>query len=283
MPLLVIVIMKDELAEAAVQAVLKTRWIGRAYQYLERAGSTNDLLKRQVADSASEVPASGAVVLTEFQEHGRGRLNRSWEAPPRTALLFSVLLRPDWPATRLSWLTMLAGLAVVKAVEKETHLPLALKWPNDVLVKHHDTWHKVCGILLEGSLSPGQRLQHAVLGIGINVNIPLAELPPTAQPAASLMVAAGHPVPRLPLFAELLWQLEHLYEAADRGHSPQPQWDQRLITLGQRVAVTRMGQEFPLLGTAEATDEWGQLLVRDDQGLLHTIMAADVSLRGIAP
>ncbi len=132
-----------------------------------------------------EAPASGAVVLTEFQEHGRGRLHRSWEAPPHTSLLFSVLFRPDWPASRLSWLTMLAGLAVIKALEKETYLPLALKWPNDVLVKHLDTWHKFCGILLEGSLSPDQRLEHAVLGIGINVNIPQAtcRAHPSRQPA----------------------------------------------------------------------------------------------------
>ncbi len=275
--------MKDELTEPAVRAALRTEWIGQSYRYLETAGSTNDLLKKQIAAGGPDRLASGAVLLTDYQEHGRGRLNRSWEAPARTSLLFSVLFRPDWPALRLSWLTMLAGLAVAGAIEVETKLPVSLKWPNDVLIKQDNAWYKVCGILLEGYVSPAQRLEHAVLGVGINVNIPLAQLPPTAQPATSLMVAVGHPISRRSLLAELLQRLEHIYEAADRGESPQQQWNRRLITLGQRVEVGRVGQATPLLGMAEGTDEWGQLLVRDDDGQLHTIMAADVSLRGVSP
>jgi len=79
---------------------------------------------------------------------------------------------------------------------------------------------------------------------------------------------------------DLLQRLERLYEAADRGDSPQQQWNRRLITLGQRVEVGRVGQAIPLLGMAEDTDEWGRLLVRDDDGQLHTVIAADVTLRG---
>ena len=276
------VIMEDELTEPAVRSVLRSEWIGQSYQYLESAGSTNDLLKKQVAAGGETSPASGAVLLTDYQEHGRGRLNRSWQAPAYTSLLFSVLFRPDWPALRISWLTMLAGLAVAEAVEAETKLPVSLKWPNDVVIRHDGAWYKICGILLEGHVSPAQRLEHAILGVGINVNIPLAQLPPTFQPATSLLVAAGRPISRLSLLAELLQRIERLYEAADRGDSPRQQWNRRLITLGQHVEVGRVGQAIPLLGTAEGTDEWGRLLVRDDDGQLHTITAADVTLRGIA-
>ena len=56
-------------------------------------------------------------------------------------------------------------------------------------------------------------------------------------------------------------------------------WNERLITLGQRVVVQRIEQDAALVGTAEATDEWGQLLVRDDGGDLHAVMAADVTLK----
>ena len=276
------VIMEDELTEPAVRSALRTVWVGQSYQYLEIAGSTNDLLKRQVAAGGPTGPVSGAVLLTDYQERGRGRLNRSWEAPAYTSLLFSVLFRPDWPAMRLSWLTMLTGLAVAEAVELETKLPVSLKWPNDVMIMHDGAWHKICGILLEGYVSPAQCLEHAILGVGINVNIPQAQLPPTVQPATSLMVAAGRPVSRLSLLADLLQRLERLYEAADRGDSPRHQWNRRLITLGRRVEVGRVGQAIPLLGMAEGTDEWGRLLVRDDDGQLHTVMAADVTLRGVA-
>lgn len=273
--------MEDELAESAVRSRLRTDWVGQAYQYLASAGSTNDLLKKQVASGGEFDPASGSVLLTDYQAHGRGRLNRSWEAPAHTSLLFSVLLRPDWPAQRLSWMTMIAGLAVAEAIEVETKVTTALKWPNDVVVLHDHAWHKVCGILLEGYVSEAQRLEHAVLGIGINVNIPHAQLPPTAQPATSLMLAVGKPLSRRMLLIELLQRLERLYEAADEGISPQQPWNQRLITVGQRVEVGRFGQAVPLVGMAEGTNEWGQLLVRDDDGQLHTIMAADVTLRGV--
>jgi len=273
--------MRSELTEPSVRSALRSKWIGRSYQYLERAGSTNDLLKKQVKAGGVNHPAAGAVLLTDFQEQGRGRLDRSWEAPAYSSLLFSVLFRPDWPANRLSWLTMLAGLAVVEAIEKETGLPLLLKWPNDVVIKQDGIWHKVCGILLEGSVSAAQRLEYAVLGTGVNVNIPLEQLPPTVHPASSLMVALGQRVSRLSLFAELLKQLERCYEAADRGESPHQLWNEHLITVGGHVDVGRVGQATLLSGIAEGTDEWGQLLVRDDDGQLHTIAAADVTLRGI--
>jgi BirA family biotin operon repressor/biotin-[acetyl-CoA-carboxylase] ligase len=219
------------------------------------------------------------VLLTDYQEEGRGRFDRTWEAPPFTSLLFSIIFRPDWDAAHLPWLTMLAGLSVAEAVEKETELPAFLKWPNDVVVNYNDNWSKVCGILLEGAIAPSQRLEYAVLGIGINVNIPADELPAAAQPVTSLMVAAGRRISRLPLLVELLERLELNYEAADRGDSPQQRWNERLVTLGQRVEVHCVGQETSLTGTAEATDEWGRLLLRDDEGQMHTIVAADVTLR----
>jgi BirA family biotin operon repressor/biotin-[acetyl-CoA-carboxylase] ligase len=168
---------------------------------------------------------------------------------------------------------------VTRAIEDEVGLPAALKWPNDVVVGHKGQWAKVCGILLEGRISPAQHLEHAILGIGINVNNAAEQLPAVERPVTSLALAAGRRLPRLPLLAAILDNLERQYEAAGRGHSPWKPWNERLITLGQRVAVHRVEQDAALLGIAEATDEWGQLLVRDDRGDLHAVMAADVTLQ----
>lgn len=275
--------MEDELTETAVQAALSSKWIGHHYQYLESAGSTNDLLKKQVAAGSPTHPATGTVLLTDYQAQGRGRLDRRWEAPARTSLLLSVLFRPHWPPEHLPWLTMLASLAVAEAIESQTDLPISLKWPNDVLINRGGIWHKVCGILLEGHISGEQRLEYAVLGMGINVNIPAELLPVTRQPATSLLVATGHAVSRLVLLAELLRRLEHHYDLADRGESPKPLWEQRLITIGKRVKIDFVGQTVPLLGMVEGTGEWGQLLVRDDNGRLHTVTAGDVTLLEVAP
>lgn len=271
--------MKDELNAPTLAETLDTVWLGRTYHYFETAGSTNDVLKRQLANSKPGEPPTGTVILTDYQESGRGRFGRRWDAPSKSSLLFSVLLRPDWAVSKLSWLTMLAGLAVAQTIEQEVKLPTGLKWPNDVVVLHEERWAKVCGILLEGAISVAQQIEHAILGIGINVNIPAERLPAVEQPVTSLALAASRQLPRLPLLAAILASLENEYEAAEGGQSPWRSWNERLITLGRRVAVHRVGRDTTLVGVAEATDEWGQLLVREDGGEVHAVMAADVTLQ----
>lgn len=266
----------SELIESAVRKVLTSKWVGHSYRYLESAGSTNDLLKKE---AATDSPQAGAVILTDYQSQGRGRLDRRWEAPPGTSLLFSVLFRPDWPSEHLPWLTMIAGTAVVEAIEAETGLNPALKWPNDVVIQHKDAWHKICGVLLEGSISADSHMSYAILGIGLNVNIPAHLLPQTVQPATSLAVVSGRAVSRLDLLAGLLQRIEYHYERADQGISPWETWNQRLITLGQVVEISPVAGEPVFSGTAEGTGEWGELLVRDKSGALHKILAGDVTLR----
>lgn len=268
----------DELSEMIVQPALVTRWIGRTYRYVPRIGSTNDQLKQWLADSDRH-PA-GTVLLTDYQTAGRGRLDRRWEVPPATSLLFSVLLRPDWPAEQGGWLTMLAGVAVAEAIEAITGLKARLKWPNDIMIEQHDRWHKVAGLLLDAVLNEAGHLASAILGIGMNVNIPAEALPEAITPATSLLVARGQPVERLPLFLACLERLERQYDAADAGRSPWAAWNDRLITLGQMVTVSAAGTRVTFTGLAEATDEQGYLIVRDQTGRRHRLAAGDVTLRG---
>lgn len=264
-----------ELSEAAVGATLTTRWLGRAYRYAAELDSTNEQMKRWAAEGAPH----GAVWLANFQSAGRGRLDRRWDTPPGTSLLLSALLRPaGWPAERGAWLTMLAGLAVAEAVEAVAGLPARLKWPNDVLLEHEGEWRKAGGLLLDAALN-GDQLTTAILGIGLNVNVPAGVLPDFATPATSLLAAGGQPLSRRALLAELLARLERHYEAADAGQSPAAAWSARLITLGRAVVVSAAGTAAPLAGVAEGVDEWGRLLVRDAAGQLHTVAAGDVTLR----
>ena len=271
---------ENDLSEVIVKPALSTVWFGRPYVYAASLDSTNEQMKAWVADPAYP---SGAVLLADFQSAGRGRLDRRWDAPPGTALLFSVLLRPRWPVNQGAWLTMLAGLAVAEAIEAVAGLPARLKWPNDVVLAVGETgeWHKVCGLLLDVTLAPaGDRLESAIIGIGLNVNIPESGLPVAATPATSLLVAGGRPVARRALLLALLERLEQYYEAAVVGRSPAEGWATRLITLGRPVVVTSPGSSSSPAGTAEGVDEWGQLLVRDASGVLHTVAAGDVTLRG---
>jgi BirA family biotin operon repressor/biotin-[acetyl-CoA-carboxylase] ligase len=218
------------------------------------------------------------MALTDFQSHGKGRLNRRWEAPSGSSLLVSLLFRPNWPPQQAYWLAMMAGLAAVSAVRQETDLNPALKWPNDLVLEVEGVWHKFGGLLLEANFE-NDRLAYAVLGSGINVNIPPDALPEAAVPATSLLALTGRPVNRLSLLNRYLMELERLCEAAVSGQSPQPAWVERLITLGRPVRVSGGSLETTVQGTAEGVDEWGRLLVREDDGRLHTLAAGDVSLR----
>src|SRR5687768_6479576 len=140
----------------------------------------------------------GAAAVADEQTGGRGRQGRSWDAPPGTALLFSVLLKP--PAERnFPELSLVGGLATAEAVERATGLAAQIKWPNDVMLNRR----KVAGCLAE--LKDGA----VVLGIGLNVNQSPAELPAeTKVPAGSLRSVTGCEYDRAPILADLLLELE---------------------------------------------------------------------------
>lgn len=249
------------------------RMFGANAHYVAEIDSTNELLRKMAVAGA---PA-GTLVLADFQRTGKGRMNRRWEAPPGTSLLFSLLFRPGWPAIQASWLTMIAGLAAVEAIAVVADpLSPALKWPNDIMLPVDAGWAKVGGILLESTVS-AERLEQAILGMGLNVNIPGEELPAAATPATSLLVATGQSVARLPLLQQVLERLTHNYEAACRGESPQPAWNRRLLT-GEEVVVTD-GAGQRLRGTIQGTDEWGRLLLETADGTLHKMAAGEVTLR----
>lgn len=260
----------------AYQTVAQTRWLGQPLFYQAQVGSTNHELKKLSEDTA--VPP-GALFITDYQTQGRGRFDRRWEAPPASSLLFSLLLRPDWPGEQNGWLTMIASLAVAEAIEVQTGLAARIKWPNDVVLPVDGSWRKVCGILLEGDMTADGRCRQAILGIGINVNIPAAVLPAGITPATSLWAALGRPVSRLTLLLDVLVRLEDLLDAALDGGSPQPAWQNQLMLLGQSITVTYADSGAQLVGTAVGVDEWGHLLVRTVDGRQHTILAADVTLR----
>ena len=257
-----------------IREKLQTNWIGHKIYSYPVVQSTNELLK----EMAQQGEPAGTLLLAEYQSHGKGRRGRQWQAPAGTSLLLSLLFRPDWPVKQANWLTMIAGLAVSRAINGETSLTTALKWPNDVVISRDGLIRKFGGILLE-SVANEQRLRWVVLGIGLNVNIPGDQLPKTETPATSLSIELDRAVPREQLLIRLLQDLELLYISAENGLSPHPEWNNLLVNLGKPVRVTGAGYRSPMVGTAEGTDSWGRLLVRDNQGKLHSISAGDVTLR----
>ena len=284
----------SDLSAEAIAAALTTRRLGRPVLYFPRTGSTNDVAHERAAAGATE----GLLVIADEQTAGRGRLDRRWWAPPGSSLLMSLLLRPALPPDRAGQLTMCLGLAAVEAIEAVTRLRPALKWPNDLLLEDR----KLGGMLTELRLE-GERLEYAVLGLGVNVNVAFDEgrhlHPPAvaagavttedqddssfvirhssdlANTAISLSMVMGHPVDRLALLAALLARCEAWYERALAGESPHAAWAARLDTVGRRVTVaTTTGS---VAGMAVGVTPEGALLVRDDDAAEHVIWSGDVT------
>lgn len=248
-------------------------------------GSTNDLAKQRAEKGARE----GLLVIADEQTAGRGRMGRRWWAPAGSALLTSLLFRPLIPPEQpgvslhtVQQLVMLCALAAADAVTDLTTLPVELKWPNDLIV----SGRKLAGLLAE-SIFKGDRLDSVVVGLGMNTNTDFASAPLFAVPATSLRIELGHPVGRLPLLVSYLDGVARRYAQVKEGVSPYDEWASRLATLGQHVTArvsdrTALGEDTPqyLSGVAQGVAADGALLLRTEDGIVHRLFAADVSLQG---
>ncbi len=247
---------------------LYTAIIGRTVRFYQSTGSTMDDAALWARDGADE----GAVIVSETQTASRGRVGRRWVSDAGN-LYFSVLFRPD--ANALPLLNPLAGVAVARAVRQVAGVYPTIKWPNDIMIEGR----KVAGILAESALS-GSRIEHAVVGIGINVALDVSADPEIAESATSLNTATNAEVDRSELLRRVLQHMDALYLDLGRGRSPIPEWRRWLDTLGQRVVVTHHGASSE--GMAEDVDELGNLLLRTDSGQLLTLTAGDITLRPVS-
>ena len=233
----------------------------------EETPSTN----AAVAERARSGEEPGLVLVTEHQTAGRGRMDRVWETPPRSSLTFSVLLRPDVPAASWSWLPLLTGYAVQAALADR--LPdIALKWPNDVLVDGGvlGAGRKVAGILVERIETEGGPM--AVVGVGINVDQTLDELPIAL--ATSVALETGEPVERTGLLGQVLGSLHGLQGLLDDTEALRRAYADVCVTLGRTVDVHLPAGDVRR-GEALDIDASGALVVGTDDGTL-TVAAGDV-------
>jgi len=245
---------------------------GLAVEVVDEAGSTNALVAARGRAGAGQ----GLVVVAEHQTAGRGRLDRSWETPARSALTFSVLLRPTAPTQSWPWLPLLAGYTVAKAL-RASGFEAAVKWPNDVLLGPRDGQsQKVAGILVERIETDGGPA--AVVGIGLNVGMTAEELP--VAEATSLAVASeGEPPDRTDLLVALLQTLWEGYAAWEAGAELAgmrlaESYVAACATIGRDVRVDLPSGEA-LTGRATGVDPSGRLLVERD-GVRTAVSAGDV-------
>jgi BirA family biotin operon repressor/biotin-[acetyl-CoA-carboxylase] ligase len=219
-----------------------------------------DSTNRRAAELAAAGAPEIAVVAADVQTAGRGRAGRAWTAPPGTSLMLSLLVRPPVPRSALPLLPLLTGLVLAETVART--LPgreVALKWPNDLLVRctSDAPWCKAAGILVEAL--PGG----VVIGIGCNVDWRGVERPAELRDSAtSLAEAAGGPVDRWRLMAALLGVLGNRYAAwCELPSGFLDGYRLRCATIGREITAQRPGREA-LRGTALDVAASGALVVR---------------------
>ena len=235
-------------------------------------GSTNtDLLELARAGGPE-----GIVLVADHQTAGRGRLGRSWQAPPGSSLLVSVLLRPGLPPERTHLVTVAAGLAAADAVEEVARSRPGLKWPNDLVVEAQGRSRKLAGLLSE-AVVVGADVTAVVVGMGMNVRWPEplpADLEATATTATRV---AGRPVDVPEVLEAYLRALERRYDAllgAGGVAVTAAAHRDACVTLGQPVAV-QLG-DGALEGVAVDVDEDGHLVVDLDGGGRRSVAVGDV-------
>ena len=249
-----------------IRSPLTSQVVGAQLRYFAAVDSTN----RVARELAPEAWVNGMVVLTDYQQAGRGRQGRTWTAPPCTSMLLSVVLETPSSSRPLETV-MIGALAVADAITSETGLAVTLKWPNDVLIHGR----KVCGILTEGVNASGHRV---ILGIGVNGNFDPAAYAEIPASATSLQRVLGRPVHREAFLATLLNALDLWY--CDLTHDPDEvfaTWVSRLHTVGRQVTVSDRSGLWQ--GVATGVQRDGGLHVRDETGDVRTVYAADVSVR----
>ncbi len=235
---------------------------GLTVEVVDETASTNALVTERARAGAAE----GLVVTAEHQTSGRGRLDRTWETPARSALTFSLLLRPTAPLHSWPWLPLLAGYAVDKALKAAGFEP-SVKWPNDVLLGER----KVAGILVERVETDGGPA--AVVGVGLNVGMTAEELP---VPEATSLAVVGTAPDRTDLLVDVLASVWESYTAWQvggdlAGARLAESYVAACATIGRQVRVDLPSGEV-LTGTASGIDPSGRLVVQHGDG--HTAVSA---------
>jgi len=258
-------IIDDSLSPIAITSNLTTRFVGQRVIYYPTLTSTMDVARSEAQQGAAE----GTTIVADEQTAGRGRLKRIWMSP-RGSVALSVILYPA--VAYLPYLTMLASLSVVHTIEAVTGLKAEVKWPNDVLINGK----KVCGILVESDVRRNV-VGYAIIGIGLNVNLRLADFPDILPIATSLSDELGRSVLRLDVVRRLLVDMERLYLSLPAGESVYEEWRDKLVTLGRDVSVTSGKTTYN--GIAESVARDGSLWLRRSDGSLTRVVAGDVTLR----
>lgn len=217
-----------------------------------------------------------SIILAREQTAGKGRRGKCWLSPKDQGIFMSLLLMPDIEPTHASMMTLIAGIAVVEAIEKVTGLSPMIKWPNDVVIGDR----KVCGILTEMSAEMDY-VHYVIVGIGINVNQESFD-DEIAAIATSISNCYGDLISRPILIGEIIDKFEELYNQFQKTKDLSfvvEAYNKCCVNIGRMLKVTNRNGE--LIGTGVAVLSDGTLQIKLMDGTITSVNAGEVSVRGL--
>ncbi|MBN2041699.1 MAG: biotin--[acetyl-CoA-carboxylase] ligase [Spirochaetes bacterium] len=244
--------------------------LGKEIVYYKKTDSTNRVAK----ELANNGDCEGTLIIADEQTKGRGRLNRNWISAPGTNILMSLVFRPFLPVNKSFFLTMIASTTLVKAIKKVTGLKTLIKWPNDIYCNNK----KMSGVLTELNLHHN-KIDYAVIGIGLNVNSDLSAVPGIKDTATSIFMERGQKFSRTSLLCSILEILEeeYLQLKQNKFENIRKQWEDNSLVIGKQVIVS--SGDYSEFGIAESIAEDGSLVLLNEENKRKNIHAGDVSLR----
>lgn len=262
----------DLMTEAEIKSLMHTDWVAKEVLYFDTIDSTNT----KAQELAEKGYPSGTLVVADKQESGKGRRGRSWVSPSGTGIFMTLMIKPDINPNNASMLTLVAALAVAKAITSVTGEEALIKWPNDIVVNGK----KVCGILTEMN-AQFDYINHIVVGIGINVhNESFPE--EISQMASSLMIeAGGKRFHRAQIIAETMSYFEQYYDTFLKTQDLSAlvrEYDKLLVNRNKSVRV--LDPKEPFDGKAMGITSKGKLIV-DTWESRKLVSSGEVSVRGI--
>ena len=262
----------DLMTEAEIKSLMHTEWVAKEVLYFDTIDSTNT----KAQELAEKGYPSGTLVVADKQESGKGRRGRSWVSPSGTGIFMTLMIKPDINPNNASMLTLVAALAVAKAITSVTGEEALIKWPNDIVINGK----KVCGILTEMN-AQFDYINHIVVGIGINVhNESFPE--EISQMASSLMIeAGGKRFHRAQIIADTMSYFEQYYDTFLKTQDLSAlvrEYDELLVNRNKSVRV--LDPKEPFDGKAMGITPKGELIV-DTWESRKLVSSGEVSVRGI--
>ncbi|MBY0222724.1 biotin--[acetyl-CoA-carboxylase] ligase [Sporosarcina aquimarina] len=261
----------DIVNQANIHEHLETKTYGQTIHYFKTCPTTQKIAHEEAQNGVED----GTLIISEEQTAGKGRLARPWTSNAGRGIWMSLIIRPNLAPQQAPQLTLVAAVAIVRAIEDITDIHPVIKWPNDILINNK----KVTGILTELQADP-DRIKAVILGMGINVNQDLTDFPEELQTiATSLKIEKGEEVDRAKLVAKILEYLEQytsLY--VEKGFAPiKLLWESYASITGKRVRANMVNETVE--GVALGISAEGMLELQLADGSVRGIYSADIEVK----